>query len=98
LFIVPRNPSPVPLEDRPIGELTVGELRELLRRQREQSVHIKQEGEVRIKQEGEVRIKRERIQDSTFEEEDDGNGDGVEIIEPPPKKQKTPAIDLTGDD
>jgi len=33
-FIVPRSPTPVPLEDRPVEELTMDELRELLRRER----------------------------------------------------------------
>lgn len=33
-YIVPKSPTPVPLEDRPIEELTPDELRELVRRQR----------------------------------------------------------------
>lgn len=34
MYLVPRTPSPVPLEDRPIEELTFEERGELLRRQR----------------------------------------------------------------
>jgi hypothetical protein len=33
-MIIPRSPSPIRLEDRPIDELTLEESRELLRRQR----------------------------------------------------------------
>jgi len=36
LRIIPRTPTPVPLEDRPLEELTAEEMRELLRRQRVQ--------------------------------------------------------------
>jgi hypothetical protein len=32
--ILPRSPTPVPLEDRPVEELTLEETRELLRRER----------------------------------------------------------------
>lgn len=34
LLVIPRTPSPVPLEERPIEELSIEELRELTRRQK----------------------------------------------------------------
>jgi hypothetical protein len=34
LMVIPRSPSPVPLEDRDIATLTEAEMRELLKRQR----------------------------------------------------------------
>jgi hypothetical protein len=34
LMVIPRSPSPVPLEDRDIATLTEAEMRELLQRQR----------------------------------------------------------------
>jgi hypothetical protein len=37
MLIVPRSPSPTPLEDRPEEELTPAELRELLQRERVRS-------------------------------------------------------------
>jgi hypothetical protein len=33
-MVIPRSPSPVPLEDRDIATLTEAEMRELLQRQR----------------------------------------------------------------
>ncbi|KAG9551953.1 hypothetical protein KCU71_g14153, partial [Aureobasidium melanogenum] len=49
--LIPRSPSPIPLEDRPEGDLTREELLELLRRQKEEQIRIKQE------------LKRERVED-----------------------------------
>jgi hypothetical protein len=37
LMVIPRSPSPVPLEDRDIATLTEAEMRELLQRQRVRS-------------------------------------------------------------
>jgi hypothetical protein len=34
LMVIPRSQSPVPLEDRPVEDLTVGEMRALIERQR----------------------------------------------------------------
>ena len=34
LHLIPRTPSPVPLENRPIDDLSVDDMRELIRRQR----------------------------------------------------------------
>jgi hypothetical protein len=36
-MVIPRSPSPVPLEDRDIATLTEAEMRELLQRQRVRS-------------------------------------------------------------
>ncbi|RMY79831.1 hypothetical protein D0864_08916 [Hortaea werneckii] len=91
--ILPRSPSPVPLEDRDIEDLNPEEMRELLRRQQRQ----RKSSEAPIKRE----IKRERME---FEDEDD-DGDDVEIVDQPEKKRRldvdnagTEVVDLCGDD
>ncbi|RMX82984.1 hypothetical protein D0869_05652 [Hortaea werneckii] len=93
--ILPRSPSPIPLEDRNIEDLDPEEMRELLRRQQRQ----RESSEVAIKRE----IKRER---SEFEDDDDDDdGDDVEIVDRPEKKPRldvddpgTEVVDLCGDD
>ncbi|GAB1742406.1 hypothetical protein NU219Hw_g7955t1 [Hortaea werneckii] len=93
--ILPRTPSPIPLEDRDIEDLNQEEMRELLRRQQRQ----RGSSEVPIKRE----IKRERIE---FEDDDDdGDGDDFEIVDRPEKKPRldvddagTEVVDLCGDD
>lgn len=93
-MIVPRSPSPVPLEDRPRDSLTREELLELLARR---------EAERAVKVEGVKRAKRERPEVATSEAtgEDDVNGgddDELEVIEPPPKRQRViETVDLTSD-
>ncbi|KAG9683846.1 hypothetical protein KCU95_g18026, partial [Aureobasidium melanogenum] len=72
LYLIPRSPSPIPLEDRPEGDLTREELLELLRRQKG-----RQEEQIKIKQE----LKRERIED------DEGDDDLVVLSPRPPAKQ-----------
>jgi hypothetical protein len=37
-LIIPRSESPVPLEDRPVEDLSLDEMRELLKRQKKQMV------------------------------------------------------------
>ncbi|ORY11100.1 hypothetical protein BCR34DRAFT_565684 [Clohesyomyces aquaticus] len=69
LCIIPRTPSPVPLQYRPAEELGAEELRELLR-QREQADAARP-----VKQE---RVKRERPNDN--EDEDQRSDTGVEIV------------------
>ncbi|KAG9517388.1 hypothetical protein KCV07_g6166, partial [Aureobasidium melanogenum] len=72
LYLVPRSPSPVPLEDRPEETLNREELLELLRRQkarREQNIAIKQE------------LKRERTEDG------ESDNDQIVISSHPPAKQ-----------
>ncbi|KAI4919496.1 hypothetical protein J4E90_001631 [Alternaria incomplexa] len=63
LLIIPRTPSPVPLEERDINTLTLEESRELLRLQREQM-----DAAPVIKREG---IKRERSSTIINEDNDD---------------------------
>ncbi|KAK4895147.1 hypothetical protein LTR27_006753 [Elasticomyces elasticus] len=53
LHIIPRTPSPVPLEERPVEELSIEEMRELVTRQRAKEAS---QAERRVKQE----FKRER--------------------------------------
>ncbi|KAI6891570.1 hypothetical protein KC318_g13623 [Hortaea werneckii] len=91
--ILPRSPSPIPLEDRNIEDSNPDEMRELLRRQQRQ----RESSKVAIKRE----IKRERIE---FEDDDD-DGDDVEIVDRPEKKPRldvddpgTEVVDLCGDD
>lgn len=89
LCIIPRSPSPVPLEDRPVDDLSPEEMRELLKRQRERdatSRFIKQE------------LKRGRTQ-SSLEISDD---DELSVVEERPRKlhrtlneQGIETIDLT---
>ncbi|KAI4658828.1 uncharacterized protein J4E79_006587 [Alternaria viburni] len=63
LLIIPRTPSPVPLEERDINTLTLEESRELLRLQREQ-----RDAAPVIKREG---VKRERSSTIINEDNDD---------------------------
>ncbi|KAL1622094.1 hypothetical protein SLS54_005159 [Diplodia seriata] len=52
--VIPRTPSPIPLEDRPLEELNPEELRELLRRSREKiaaATAVKNESESEVKSE-----------------------------------------------
>jgi len=60
LLVIPRSPSPVPLEDRDVDSLSQEEMRELLRRQR-------QRGEAAriVKHEGGVKRERSRERSGT---------------------------------
>ncbi|OBW63611.1 MAG: Uncharacterized protein AUREO_063230 [Aureobasidium pullulans] len=60
LCLIPRSPSPIPLEDRPEESLSREELIELLRRQK-----VRQEEQAAIKQE----LKRERTQDDDSDDD-----------------------------
>ncbi|KAK6007689.1 hypothetical protein QM012_004503 [Aureobasidium pullulans] len=72
LYLIPRSPSPIPLEDRPEEDLNREELLELLRRQK-----ARQEEQIKIKQE----LKRERS-------EEDGSDDDMTVTSSrPPAKQ-----------
>ncbi|KER00547.1 hypothetical protein AUEXF2481DRAFT_142753 [Aureobasidium subglaciale EXF-2481] len=91
LCLIPRSPSPVPLEDRPEESLSREELLELLRRQK-----ARQEEQITIKRE----LKRERV-------DDDESDDELVVVSsrPPASKVKTSVnvdtgvetIDLTDD-
>ncbi|KAI4742230.1 Cut8-domain-containing protein [Aureobasidium sp. EXF-12298] len=72
LYLIPRSPSPVPLEDRPEETLNREELLELLRRQK-----ARQEQNIAIKQE----LKRERTEDG------ESDNDQIVISSRPPAKQ-----------
>ncbi|KAI5256730.1 hypothetical protein E4T42_01510 [Aureobasidium subglaciale] len=91
LCLIPRRPSPVPLEDRPEESLSREELLELLRRQ-----EARQEEQITIKRE----LKRERV-------DNDESDDELVVVSsrPPASKVKTSVnvdtgvetIDLTDD-
>ena len=61
-MIVPRNPSPVPLEDRPVESLTHEEAQELIRRQ-----HARLAAAPRVKSEPRNGIKRERVEEGPLD-------------------------------
>ena len=65
LLIIPRNPSPVPLEYRDGDTLTLEESHELLRRHRE-----REDAAPSVKRE---RFKRERSSTAVMEDQDDDN-------------------------
>ncbi|KAK5688776.1 hypothetical protein LTS10_000754 [Elasticomyces elasticus] len=97
LHVIPRTPSPVPLEERPVEELSMEDMRELVRRQKAalelQNEHGTKHG---IKKE----IKRERDLPSSEGEESD-----VEVVEHRNKRIRAdrghgnagPVIDLCDD-
>lgn len=60
LLIIPRSPSPVPLEERDVETLTPEEMRELLRRQRERDAASQN-----VKRERGVKRERTRERSST---------------------------------
>ncbi|KAK8256317.1 hypothetical protein IWZ00DRAFT_486142 [Phyllosticta capitalensis] len=95
--LIPQTPKPIPLEERPIEELTLEETRELLRRQSERSARagtIKREIKSEIDQ-----LKREPGFQGQWED-----GDDLAIIEERPAKRHKDnfggpieTLDLTGD-
>ncbi|KAK8218486.1 hypothetical protein IWZ01DRAFT_155306 [Phyllosticta capitalensis] len=96
MHLMPRTPEPVPLEERPIEELTSEEMRELLRRQRErpeQTRAMKREARDET-----VVPKLEPGQRSQWED-----GDDLAVIERPTKRHRNNSdepietVDLTGD-
>lgn len=82
-FIVPRSQSPVPLEERPVESLTAEEMRELLTRQRTQTVRVKKEP------------KRDRFTTSSPRDDDDDDDDISIINQRATKRARTETIDLT---
>lgn len=90
-MIIPRSPSPTPLDELPDDQLTREQLLERLNNARETAARVKAEGQ---------RIKRERSRTVVGGEEDDDEdgSDGIEVVAPPPKRAKViESIDLTGD-
>lgn len=100
LGLLPRSPSPIPLEDRSIEDLSLQEARELLRRQQGRLAS----NEASVKREGIKReIKRERIEYG--DDNDNDGGGGIEIVDRPEKRRRlnangagTDVIDLCSDD
>ena len=67
--IIPRSPSPIPLEDRNPEDLSPEEARELVRR-------------MRAREQDQVKVKREkRSHTDSFEEGEDGDEDDITISE-----------------
>lgn len=86
LRVIPREPTPVPLEERDESTLSLQELRELNRIRKEKLEAQKTMLAVQVKTE----VKRERDA-----EDDDGE---IEVIEVRPVKKRTvDTIDLTDD-
>ncbi|KAK5715518.1 hypothetical protein LTR15_010163 [Elasticomyces elasticus] len=103
LHVVPGPPAETPLEERPLEDLSMEEMRELLGRQRIRRYNFaaaekRTADELNIKKE----IKRELVQVSTTVEDDSD----IEIVEHRPKRVRTveqpisarAVIDLCGDD
>ncbi|KAE9969442.1 hypothetical protein BLS_005353 [Venturia inaequalis] len=85
-LIVPRSESPVPLENRLVDDLSREEMRELLKRQKQQI-----EEAARIKREGRNNVKRERDGHAVVDVDDD------ELSTLPAKRRCIETVDLTGD-
>ncbi|QDS76258.1 hypothetical protein FKW77_001479 [Venturia effusa] len=87
-LIIPRSESPVPLENRPLEDLSLEEMRELLKRQRQQI-----EEAARVKREGRNNVKRERNRD--HDSVIDMDNEDVTML--PVKRRRVEAVDLTRD-
>ncbi|KAF2677306.1 hypothetical protein K458DRAFT_163912 [Lentithecium fluviatile CBS 122367] len=72
LLVIPRSPSPVPLEERDINTLNPEEMRELLKRQKE-----REEAARKIKTEG---VKREHTRDSVLTVSGDEDDEEVSFV------------------
>jgi hypothetical protein len=88
LLIVPRSPSPVPLEDRDVDTLSPQEMRDLLWRQREhgQATRV-------VKRERGIKRERSREKSSTVNEADIDD-DEISFIS---AKRRRPPITLNED-
>ncbi|KAF2430701.1 hypothetical protein EJ08DRAFT_649487 [Tothia fuscella] len=85
--IIPRSPTPLPLEERPIESLTAKEIRERLRRQ---EAALAEARAVRVKSE----FKREHAATGLVTPGEDD--DDIEVVEPRPKRSRViETIDLT---
>ncbi|KAK5162845.1 hypothetical protein LTR04_002944 [Oleoguttula sp. CCFEE 6159] len=81
LRIIGRTPTPVPLEERPLEELSADQLREIIRQKNqtgELERKIKREGS----ENGVTQRKKPRVAPEYLEIDDD---DTVRVIEPPPQ-------------
>ncbi|KAJ8111165.1 hypothetical protein OPT61_g6169 [Boeremia exigua] len=72
LLVIPRSPSPVPLEERDVDTLTAEEMRELLRRQRERDAAAQT-----VKQERGIKRELPREWSNTFADDIDGEEPSV---------------------
>ncbi|KAF2801158.1 hypothetical protein K505DRAFT_412439 [Melanomma pulvis-pyrius CBS 109.77] len=89
LLIIPRTPSPVPLEERDVDDLSLEEMRELLQRQREREAATSV-----IKQEG---VKRERSSCSETENRVGNNNYDDEVTFVESKRRKLPPSTINED-
>jgi hypothetical protein len=88
-MIIPRSPDPEADPDE--ADLSPEELRAALLREKAKNAQIKSELRARIKRE-------KSTQNQGSAENDDADEDGVEVVTPPPKRQKViENIDLTDD-
>ncbi|TLD18924.1 ATP-dependent RNA helicase [Venturia nashicola] len=85
-LIVPRSASPVPLEKRAVEDLSQGEMRELLKRQKQQL-----EEAARVKRESRKNMKHERDGGAVVNVDDD------ELSVLPAKRRRIETVDLTED-
>lgn len=94
LGVIPRSPSPIPLEDRPIGELSVDELHELVRRQRAQIIqshnNIKNEDGTKP-----VVKKEKRDQNTGHNVPDNDDSSDIEVVEVASRKRKIEVVELS---
>ncbi|GAB7361884.1 hypothetical protein MBLNU230_g1922t1 [Neophaeotheca triangularis] len=90
--IIPREPSPVPLEERDPETLTLEEAREIARRNRERLQRQEAEN-VPLKRETGVRVKRERSEPLRPLDPDD---EDVSFIESRPKRQRVSGAGAPG--
>ncbi|RMZ00709.1 hypothetical protein D0862_06624 [Hortaea werneckii] len=93
LGLLPRSPSPIPLEDRNIEDLSLQEAQELLRRQQGRFAS------------NETSVKREMKREHIGAGDDSDDGGDVEIVDLPEKRRRlnangagTDVVDLCGDD
>lgn len=94
LSVIPRSPSPVPLEDRPIEQLSVAELHELVRRQRVQILQSHDNIKTEDGKKPVVKEKRDQAAGQDFLDSD-GNSD-VEVVLS--KKRKIEVVELSDEE
>lgn len=83
-MVIPRSPSPIPLEKRDINTLSPDEMRKLLQRQREQD-----QASQAVKQEHRIKRERTRARSSTA---DDYHSDEDDLCFVATKRRRLPVI------
>jgi len=104
LYLIPRTPSPVPLEDRPVDELTPDEMRQLIVQQRVWQNNISryagthctyanmiQESQVQTQ-----KIKREVKRERSIEGDSDNDNDDIVVVKQG-KRAKTLKSSISAD-